>query len=86
MDRGYLVPAGEEGSLPFPTTIEQLKAGGYVFQEHKPCSGKTCTAQIEFWKTPKGKFMPFDVDVAGNVVAHWANCPDSASFRNRIGA
>lgn len=53
MDRGYLVPAGEEGSLPFPTTIEQLKAGGYVFQEHKPCSGKTCNAQIEFWKTPK---------------------------------
>lgn len=72
--------------MPFPASIEELKAQGYIFQEHKPCSGKTCTAQIEFWKTPRGKFMPFDVTPDGKVTAHWATCPDSESFRNRVGA
>lgn len=72
--------------MPFPKTLEELTAAGYTFQQHKPCSGKTCTAMLEFWKTPRGKFMPFDVDDKGNVVAHWAACPDRDSFRNRVGA
>lgn len=72
--------------MAFPKTLEELKAAGYTFVEHRSCKGQTCTAQLEFWKTPKGKYMPFDVDPTGNVKAHWADCPDSEAFRNRIGA
>lgn len=67
--------------MAFPKTLEELKQQGYTFQEHKSCKGETCGALIEFWKTPRGKFMPFDVDDKGNVSPHWPNCPDAGSFR-----
>jgi len=66
--------------MAFPKTIDELRESGYEFVEHKPCKGKTCKAVIEFWKTPKGKFMPFDVE-DGQVTPHWANCPDQEAFR-----
>lgn len=67
--------------MPFPKTIDEARQAGYVFQDHRRCSGPTCSAVIEFWKTPKGKFMPFDVDDKGNVTPHWATCPDQERFR-----
>ena len=68
--------------MPFPKTIDEAREAGYVFVEHKKCSGRTCCATIEFWRTPRGKYMPFDVDEKGNLSPHWAKCPDSDFFRN----
>jgi hypothetical protein len=67
--------------MPFPSTLEELKQQGYTFDQHRACKGKSCTATLEIWRTPKGKYMPFDVDGSGNVQPHWANCPDHEDFR-----
>lgn len=67
--------------MPFPKTLEELVKQGYEFIEHKPCRGEHCQAVLEWWKTPRGKRMPFDVDGKGNVSPHWATCPDAESFR-----
>lgn len=67
--------------MAFPKTLEELKAQGYKFLEHISCRGEHCEAQIEFWETPRGKKMPFDVDAKGNISPHWATCPDAETFR-----
>lgn len=41
-------------------TDAQLVAEGYFHVQTKRCSYHPCTAQIEVWRTPKGKLMPFD--------------------------
>jgi hypothetical protein len=67
--------------MPFPRTLDELKANGYVFSNHGVCRG--CKAEIEWWGTPKGKMMPFDLMSAPEykVSSHWASCPDRDSFR-----
>jgi hypothetical protein len=66
--------------MPFPATLEELKAAGYVFDNDSACRG--CGGPIQWWKTPKGKFMPMDVDLDGNSKPHWATCPNAKDFRN----
>jgi hypothetical protein len=41
-------------------TDAQLVKEGYFHVQTKRCSYHPCTAQIEVWRTPKGKLMPFD--------------------------
>jgi hypothetical protein len=65
--------------MPFPTTIEELKAAGYVFENHANCRG--CGETIEWWKTPRGKKMPMDVDQDGNCESHFSTCPNAKNFR-----
>jgi hypothetical protein len=65
--------------MPFPETIDELKAAGYVFQDQAACRG--CGAAIEFWKTPSGKLMPIDVDIDGNCESHFGTCPRAKDFR-----
>lgn len=65
--------------MPFPTTVEELKAAGYVFSNDANCRG--CGSRIEWWTTPKGKKMPMDVDESGNCVSHWSTCPNAKDFR-----
>lgn len=67
--------------MAFPKTLDELRSQGYVFIEHAPCRGEHCTVTIEWWKTPKGKRMPMDVDAVGNVKAHWTSCVDAEDFR-----
>ncbi len=66
---------------PFPKTVDELIKAGYVYIEHRPCTGRHCEAIIELYRTPGGKTMPLDVDDAGNVVSHWSTCKDAAQFR-----
>jgi len=65
--------------MPFPTTIEEMKQAGYVFDNDSHCRG--CGAKIEWWKTQKGKNMPMDVDQDGNCEPHWSSCPKAKDFR-----
>jgi hypothetical protein len=65
--------------MPFPTTLDELKAAGYKFENESHCKG--CRVAIEWWKTPNAKFMPFDVDGSGKVETHWSTCPKAKDFR-----
>ena len=65
--------------MPFPKSLEELKAAGYVFSNHAACKG--CGATVEWFTTPKGKKMPMDVDTAGNVVSHFSTCKNAEDFR-----
>lgn len=67
--------------MPFPKTLDELRAAGYTFINHRKCIGPSCGAQIEMWRTPAGKNIPLDVDAKGNVVAHFPSCPDLNQFR-----
>ena len=59
--------------MPFPTTIEEWNTAGYVFQNDARCR---CGQPIEWWKTPRGKMMPIEVD-GDEVKSHWADCPNA---------
>lgn len=67
--------------MPFPTTRDQLVASSYIFSNHALC--KSCRAEIEWWETPRGKKMPFNLMLAGEspAVTHFTDCPDADLFR-----
>lgn len=67
--------------MPFPETIDELKAAGYTFHNNANCSG--CGAAIEFWRTSKGRMMPMDVDAEGNCESHFGTCPAAKQFRKK---
>lgn len=69
--------------MAFPTTLEELIAAGYGFKNHGTCRG--CGADLEWWRSPRGRSMPMNPMHAGGdqAVAHWATCPQAESFRNR---
>lgn len=62
--------------MPFPETKEGLIAAGYKFKNESHCRG--CNALIEWWETPKEKFMPLDPET---LIPHWKNCPKAKDFR-----
>ncbi|MFA5387689.1 MAG: hypothetical protein WC322_04905 [Candidatus Paceibacterota bacterium] len=62
--------------MPFPTNETELVAAGYRFDRTAACRG--CGAQIEWWQTPKGKWMPLD---PGTMQPHWGTCPQAGQFR-----
>ena len=67
--------------MAFPKTSDELKAAGYVFDNDATCRG--CGDEIEWWKTPSGKSMPFNPMPSSSTpaIAHWATCSDAPSFR-----
>lgn len=69
--------------MPFPKDFDALKAAGYRFDNHACCRG--CRAEIEWWFTPTGKKMPFDLmpDGKSPAIAHFTTCPDAEEFRRR---
>jgi hypothetical protein len=69
--------------MPFPKTRDELVHAGYVFSEHSICRGATCKQEIEWWLTPRGRRMPFDLmqDGAARPVAHFTTCRDAEFFR-----
>ena len=62
--------------MPFPTTLEGLKAEGYKFEGDGKCKG--CGVDIEWWTTPRGKKMPCDF---GTATPHWSTCPNRDEFK-----
>jgi hypothetical protein len=64
--------------MEFPKTDTGLVELGYEFKNKAKCKG--CQADIEWWNTPKGKFIPLD---AGTLEPHWGTCPEAKSFRSK---
>lgn len=63
--------------MPFPKTETELRAAGYEPpMMSTKCTG--CGAEIEFWRTPKGKQIPLD---SGTLEPHWSTCPKAEHFR-----
>ena len=62
--------------MPFPTTETGLKEAGYVFDNTGRC--KACDAEIAWYRTPKGKYIPLD---EGDLTPHWGTCPNADDFR-----
>lgn len=62
--------------MPFPRTDSDLKAAGYEYDNTSHCRG--CGAEIEWWRTPKGRLIPLD---PGTMEAHFATCPKAKDFR-----
>lgn len=63
--------------MPFPTTEDGLRKAGYEPPNNSTrCQG--CGAEIEFWRTPKGKLIPLD---SGLLTPHWSTCPKARDFR-----
>lgn len=66
--------------MPFPQTIDELRAAGYKFDRCAYCRG--CGALIEWWTTTAGKPIPMNVtDDPGKVTTHFATCPKADRFR-----
>jgi hypothetical protein len=57
--------------------------GGYKFSNHGLC--KSCQAEIEWYETPRGKKMPFNLMPVGSspAVTHFSDCPEADLFRKR---
>jgi hypothetical protein len=68
--------------MPFPQTREALQQASYRFDNHANCRG--CKADVEWWFTPRGKKMPFDLmpNDDSAAVAHWSTCPNADDFRS----
>ena len=69
--------------MPFPKTRASLKEAGYRFDNHAKCRG--CGQEIEWYFTPKGGKMPFDLMQEDNspAVSHFATCPNADEFRRK---
>lgn len=61
-------------------THEELRADGYVYAYTRRCNGQGCGAEIEFWKTPNGKWIPLNPET---LTPHHATCPDVDRFRRK---
>jgi hypothetical protein len=64
--------------MPFPKTLDELRAAGYKFEGHSRCA---CGVVIEWWITPNQKRMPMDVTDSGKAAAHWGTCPKAGNFK-----
>jgi hypothetical protein len=64
--------------MPFPTSPEELRTAGYELKYIRAC--QACGKKIEFYQTPKGKFIPMD---AGTATPHFSTCAHSEWFRKK---
>lgn len=64
--------------MAFPKTEGELAAQGYRYMKTERCKGKTCTATLAWYLTPKGHWIPLE---EGTLEPHFANCPDIKDFR-----
>ncbi len=62
--------------MAFPRTDKDLVAQGYEFEDKAKC--RSCGAEIEFWRTSKGKHIQLD---AGTLEPHWSTCLAAKDFR-----
>jgi hypothetical protein len=65
-----------------PKTREGLEAAKYRYSTQGKCRG--CPAQIQWYVTPNGSWMPFDMpDEKGEFENHWGTCPGRKSFKRK---
>ena len=69
--------------MPFPRTLNELKAAGYVWDNDADCRG--CGDPIMWFRTPSGKKIPMNPMSAGSdsATAHWSTCTEQDQFRKR---
>lgn len=69
--------------MAFPATFLALKEAGYRFDNHAQCRG--CKRDIEWWLTPTGKKMPFDLmpELDSPAITHFTTCPKADDFRRK---
>lgn len=69
--------------MPFPQTLNELKAANYSFSDYATCRG--CGADLEWWITPSGKKIPMDPMTSGDskAVPHWSTCSNADDFRKK---
>lgn len=67
--------------MPFPKTLDELRATGYAFNGHGECRG--CGDALDWYITPNGKKMPMNHMDKGTdpAVPHWTTCTERDSFR-----
>lgn len=67
--------------MAFPKDRDELIKAGYVFSNFARC--KVCQEEIEWYTTPRGKNMPFDLMPEGNslAVTHFTTCEEADLFR-----
>jgi hypothetical protein len=67
----------------FPETATALAEAGYKFKNESQCRG--CGAQIQWWKTPRGKSLPMDAPITkrddAKLAPHLKTCPKAEGFR-----
>ena len=63
--------------MDFPKTLEELKRRGYLFQSDSRC--RSCGAEIEWWLTPRQKWIPMNPMACGEdeAVPHWTVCENA---------
>lgn len=65
----------------YPKTRREMERAGYRRTGEGVC--KDCGAAIEWWKTAKGKSVPFN-PIANDhdlVARHWETCPNAKDFK-----
>lgn len=69
--------------MPFPKDSNELKAAGWEFDNDAVCRG--CGEDIEWWRTPAKKPMPFNPMKSGTdkAITHFATCSEADSFRKK---
>ena len=67
--------------MPFPKTLDELRAANYIFDNYGECRG--CGEDIDWYSTPRGKKLPFNHMDKGTdpAIAHFSTCPEADSFR-----
>jgi hypothetical protein len=55
-------------------TFDTLRSAGWRFDNHANCN--RCGEQIEWWKDPNKKWVPFNLMQRGSQLAirHWLSC------------
>lgn len=69
--------------MPFPTTRDEMVKQKYEFSNHGVC--RSCREEIEWWTTPKGGKMPFNLMQTGESepVTHFRTCPNADEHRRK---
>lgn len=67
--------------MPLPQYHADLEDAGYRFIHNRRC--RACLKPITWYRTPKGKSMPFAYNDEGQLTPHWADCPAADQFRSQ---
>lgn len=73
----------------WPRSRTELESKGWSFERRGRCSGKTCLATIEWWRSPAGRWIPLEQTFKTDpnmLVAHHVMCPDVADFKQKPAA
>lgn len=69
--------------LPYPNSIEELRNRDY--RRIKTGSCKCCMAEVQWWESPAGLYIPWEVRSDQSVTLHLLMCPSrKESYMQRL--